>query len=296
MVVSVRIRAGLTRWAVVGLAVVAALAGMIGLARRDLHRRWGRFAVGRWTTRAGIRLGPEGQLLGRGARWHSEPVSQQVKRLVGQGRWWIVAFDLSEVHPSLPYYIQPVAGAPDVGAVGPGSWREMLDPGPHRDWITGATIGRGRFDGILLSSIPADHPEAWRAYNLRTLRRAVEQLLVDAPSGKVRPLLIRTTVRSGRMGPALALAETFRQAVGSGWMAAQFYDDRADILLAGPVGPHLPTPQPGEGVFVIRLDALLDAVGPVAPIRVFQTPGWLGRGPGIPEVVELLQRRAVGRR
>ncbi len=292
MVVSVRHRTDLTRWSVVGLAVVVPLGLWVGLARWDLHRRLGRIAPGRWMTRTGLDLAHAGRGIGQQPLWRSEGVSLQVRRLVGQGRWWIVAFDLSEVHQSLPYYIQPVAGAPDVGAVGPGPWQVRLGGGAHSDWIDGVSMGMGRFDGILLSSIPADHPEAWRVYNLRTLQRAAGQLLVDPASGRSRPLLIRTSIDGGQMGPVLSLAETFRAAVGSGWMAAQFYDDRADILLAGPVDASLPVPQPGDGVFVIRLSELVEAFGPRGPIRVFQSPGWLESGPGVAEVVAELKQRA----
>jgi hypothetical protein len=113
--------------------------------------------------------------------------------------------------------------------------------------------------------MPADHPEAWCCYNLgvvRCGRSAVHEGGVVA---------IRTQVRAGGLGAALAVARTLAAAGETGWAVVALHEGQLDMLLAGsrPTGGArggLRRPARREGAFVVPLSRLIPPGAGVRPI------------------------------
>ena len=292
MLMDARRRDELLRWSLVGLVVVASLTAGTIAAADAVRDRLGRLVVGRWQTRRTIPGEAQTALLGREDEWTSGEISRLLRETMAatSGRWWIVLDGTAAKAAVIPDDLQIVAGACDLRSLPEGSWKQSLSPGPHRSWISGAIRGRGRFDGIFVDCLPADHEESWRVYNLTTLRGAAAQLRFA--DRQARPLVIRTQARGHHMRHVLGVARTLLEAVGSGWMAVQFYDDRADVLLAGPA-ETMPAPREGDGFFVVPLGELTRQYPAVGPVRLSEPAALWGTGITVPQVAGWLKQRGL---
>jgi hypothetical protein len=285
--------ADVVRWLSAGLAVLLVLAFELAVVHYRLAGSVGSLAPGRGLTCLEPALSP-GTLnfLPERDTWRSEDITLLTRQAMGAdqagGSWWIVAQSPDHLVPALPDSIQVVAGAVDPEAVFPGPWAERLSWGPRRSWVRGAFAGRSWIDGIALACPPGDHPQTMRQINLGLLQRIRGQL--SGPAGQHRPLLIRSQLTSGQAGRLLAMAVTFGRAIGSGYLAVKFLDQKADFLLLGPA-EAVERPQSLHGVFVVDLQELVEGWPGVQPLRTFAPGGLPTRATSVPDLVDWLQRQ-----
>ncbi len=285
--------ADVVRWFSAGLGVLLVLAAELAVVHYRLAESVGLLAPGRGFTCLQPADSPDQtNFLPERAIWRSEDITLLTRRALGAGKaggsWWIVAQSPDHLVPALPYSIQVVAGAVDPEAVPAGPWSRRLAWGPRRSWVRGAFAGRSWIDGIALACPPADHPQTLRQMNLGVLQRVAGQL--SGPGEKHRPLLIRSQLTSGQAARLLAMAVTFGRAVGSGYLAVKFLDEKADFLLLGPA-QAVEKPQPLYGVFVVDLEGLAEGWPDVDPLRTFAPGGLPTRTTSVPDLVNWLQRQ-----
>ena len=192
----------------------------------------------------------------------------------------------------LRYKVRLTAGSVAPAAVGPGSWRDALAKSTDPDFLKGCLTGRGRFDGIYISSVPADHADAWRVYNHSTLSRARARLIItrDIEGKRIRScMLLRVQARAENFASALAVAKTFGEVMGSGMMVIASSNNSmntsVDILLAGPTGSFYPG-ESVEGMHVIDLQKFLDRWGDIAPITIRRMGGLMNTSPNYNEFMQ----------
>ena len=274
-----RRRRGQLMWSATGAVLMGSVALGVLAADRAARRGVGPVTPGVWLTGlesravAGAEAGPvrSGACLPLVPTWRSGDVDGVQTDILARhrGRWWAVASAPGDLPQALPAEVYLVGSAPDPTAVPPGAWHDTLDAGGQGDFFRALQLPGERFDGVLLAPLPAGHSQAWRCYNLRTLRRVAER------SGD-GPILLRTQAGGEQLLAAMAVAATFHQAVGSGWLIADFRDDQVDVLVVGPA--HTVTPPPARsGLYVVRLEKLFPDVIPVRPILVTRP----GAGNGI---------------
>lgn len=117
-----------------------------------------------------------------------------------------------------------------------------------------AEVGCDFYDGVFLAPLRADHPQAWRCYNDRILRRCrrlteggylewMEELGRYVPKITSGLVVLRTQVGPGYVRRALSVARTYYNVVGSGWAVVAFKKPARnekpglkgmDMLLLGP--------------------------------------------------------------
>ena len=131
---------------------------------------------------------------------------------------------------------------------------------------------------------PADHPQAWRCYNQRTVLRCAKCL------GRRGVLMLRTQAGPGGFHAAMAAARAFRNAVveakgavgnpaaaGETCFVAEVRDGCLDMLLVNSPGAMV-APGRYEGLFVVPLEQLLAELPEGAPVRLMEPPClWRGR-------------------
>ena len=166
--------------------------------------------------------------------WRSDQVTAAMNEVLQgaddlharRGRWWVIATSHRD-EPSIPG-VYVASSVPDPTALPSSARRSFLLLGSEGNYLAAAQIGNGMFDGLLLAPLPADHPEAWRCYNERTIRRCVRRV---HPNGAI---LLRTQASQGHIDDLMAVAATFTRVVGPSWAVVEFHDGMIDLLLAGP--------------------------------------------------------------
>ena len=257
------------RWAVLcgvlicacGMAPWAALSGL------------GRVSAGRWLT---AWTGTDGvgdtRMSPSAARWRGEGVSAAAREVLAgrPGRWWLVVGGADDSPRPLPATVLPCWAQPDR-SVG-----QLAVPDNERafagDFLGDLSRDRRMYIGIYLCPMSACHPAAWRCFNPAVLANCREKLL---PGGV---LAVRTQVNGDGVGEVLAVAASFKLAVGSGWaVVALGPDGGLDTMLAGPE-EALARPDPVNGALVVRLEALFEpgrSVRSIGPRAI-----WPGAGNG----------------
>ncbi len=162
-----------------------------------------------------------------------------------------------------------------------------------------ADIGCDFYDGVFLAPLRADHPQAWRCYNDRILRRCrrltegaylewVPELGKHVPRQTSGLVALRTQVAPGHVRRALSVARTYYNVVGSGWAVVAFRPGLAgmDMLLLGPdealAGAghddilaflrETASRSPGR-VYLVPIQELWAVYVGVEPIYLFSPPG-----------------------
>ncbi|MFP4140152.1 MAG: hypothetical protein ACLFVY_06270 [Phycisphaerae bacterium] len=240
-------------WAVLGTGMTCLVTLAVLLGVRAMHRRVGRLQAGSWLTVST----PAGSAMPDRETFRSQAVEDALGEMLAsaRGRWvW------ARLHG-------PAPGDPNSLV----AWRTWpADPTAigRRGWDLPARliVSRDHVDGVLYEPLPADHPSAWRAYCLTSMRR----LGAISAGGTV---LLRTQAGVDRAPAALAVAVTYRHALGDGWAVLDLRGGSVDLLIAGPIH-RVARPADVEGAIVVKLSTLVDALGPLRPIRVFRPGGW----------------------
>ncbi len=162
-----------------------------------------------------------------------------------------------------------------------------------------ADVGCDFYDGVFLAPIPADHPQAWRCYNDRILRRCrrlteggydewVEELGRYFPKTCSGLMVLRTQVGPDCVRRALSVARTYYNVVGSGWAIVAFKPGLTgmDILLVGPGESLLgddkkdilkflrkKVSQASGQLYLVPIEELWSVYVGVEPIFLFNPPG-----------------------
>ncbi len=240
-------------WAVLGTGMTCLVTLAVLLGVRAMHRRVGRVRTGSWLTVST----PAGRALPHREAFRSQAVDDALREMLAsaRGRW--IRARLNSSAPDDPNSQAAWQTWPaDPGAIGQRGW-EL----PAR-----LIVSRDHVDGVLYEPLSADHPSAWRAYCLTSMRR-----LGEIAAGGV--VLLRTQAGPDRAAAALAVAVTYRHALGDGWAVLDLRGGSVDLLIAGPIN-RVTRPADVEGAFVVKLSTLVDALGPLRPIRVFRPGGW----------------------
>ncbi|MGC9455474.1 MAG: hypothetical protein ACP5HU_11525 [Phycisphaerae bacterium] len=254
------------RWACWGAVLLLALTTMATVSAKRVRSVLGHDAIGLWLTRM-----PGGT---RGVVYveRSELIDGELARLLSQGggRWWVVASAAADV-PDEPEDVSMAVSSPDVSSAC-AKLRELLLPGAEADFFEALRKRGYRYDGLLLSPMPADHGGAWRCYNVESLARAASMV---HPGG-----VVAIRLRSSDAQRLLEVVKSFAEVVGDGWVAVSAGDDGFDVLMAGPAGAaDAPT---AEGLMVVSVKELLAARPDIEPVRLI-APGGVripGRGRG----------------
>jgi len=241
---------------VAAMAVLAGgcVCGVTRARRTGGQLRWAWWAV---VIMSALAAGAIAQVRASGAspgilRWRSGGVTRAVAEVMSghPGRWWVVGDSPADLPDPVPAGVRTVY--PLLEFFGGGSPARTVPP----------TVWAGceRFDGILLATLPADHPQAWRCYNERAIRRWHAGL----HEGGV--LALRVQARRGGLAAAIAVAKTFREAIGAGWAVGAMHDGALDLLLVGPADRLDHRPSRRDGIFVLSCKRLCQVAADVPAI------------------------------
>lgn len=275
------------RWSATGVVLMCAVtAGLLGTINQ-VTIRIGPASPGAWLTAVGQQRGGGKVVQGYlpdPALWRGETIDQALLGILaaGKGRWLAAAGAMADLPASVPAGVHLFVCSPDPTALRPGAWEDPLIVGIEGDFFSVGHLQRQRYDGVLLSLLPAEHPDAWRCYN----ERAVEMLVKCLTPGG--PAVLRIQADDGGMAVALAAAATFADAIGRCWVAVENGHGRVDMLVAGPADRlDLPPPTPGR---------LLTTVGQLRyewpqvarPLRVVQWNRTRRRAPSVRDFMDKL--------
>lgn len=264
-------------WAGGGTLLICLVTLAVLLGVRGVNRRLGRVRAGGWLTVSE----PKAAALPILRTPRSDAVDAALSEVLStvRGRW---------MHAS-PSGGLPADGDSNARAI----WRTWpADPAAvgRSGWDLPARLiaTREHFDGVLYEPLPADHPSAWRAYCLRTMK----PLARIARAGRV---LLRARARSGGAAAALATAVTYRHAIGEAWVVLDLRGGSVDMLIVGPLS-RVTRPADREDARVLKLSELVDALGPLRPIRVFRPGGWAWMSLDVDRLRRTLDLRAAPER
>jgi hypothetical protein len=284
---TVRGRRAKTIWVASTLALLVSAGGVVQAAVSG--NDGGRPARGVWLrTLLNAEGGPHriDGALPSAAPWRSEDITDVMHNLLGppgrlghhRGRWWVVVSSLRDSPVVTGVY--PAASMPDTTTLSPAEASGLVLLGAEGPYLLAAMIGTERFDGVLLAPLPADHPEAWRCYNLRTLGRCYPRVLQErwpTDGEGAGAMVLRTQARFDHLHDAFEVVRTFLDVVGDGWAVVDRKGDQVDILVAGPKtrGDYVVVRQPaGTGrAIVISAEDLWPAGTTVRPIRLLRPRG-----------------------
>lgn len=249
------------RWAFFGAAVLVAATAGIVTAARETTRQFDEVAMGAWLSAGRVDRDDLPAYLPMPPRRLSAAVTDALLRTLARvprgGLWRQVGLgqDLPQGQ-GLLFETMPLDDSLRLAVAGRGRGEGAVG-GPAR-----------QYDGALVTMLPADHPQAWRCYNVDEMSRVVRRVHAGGP------VLLRTQCRGSCPRAALAVAATFLAQMGGGWAAIAFEDDDLDMLLCG---PHhaLPPPNASAGMVVLSLEELV--AGPAtSPIWTLRAPGRVG--------------------
>ncbi len=215
-----------------------------------------------------------------------------------KGRWWIVATAAEDLPP------RPVRGTPSkiFARVFPRGANPQPPSVPRRykrrwpplsysspdffRYARGnfvASLGHEFYDGIFLAPLPADHPQAWRCYNDKMMRRCMA--MAQTTDGQWGVVALRTQVGPDRVRHALNVARTFYKTVRSGWAVVAIRKKGVDILLLGPDEALAGAEEANivtllrektknqYDVFLVRINKLWPGWDEMRTIYIFSPPG-----------------------
>jgi hypothetical protein len=241
------------RWALWGGVLMVSAAAAPILVVRQVGRRLGPVRQGLWLS-GQVRPGGGGALLPGARTWRSDAVTAAMARVLSdrrrQGRWWALVSCAADLPAGWPDRGTAVLARPDA----------VIGPGPRPRVLASDAAGLagrgGGFDGVVAAPMPLDHPDAWRCYNVRSLRR-----LRRKARGGV--MVLRAQADADHPRAVLSAGKTFQAVVGSGWAGIDFGAGRIDLLLVGP--REAVDPPAVRGGYAVPLSRLLS--GPMAPAR-----------------------------
>lgn len=264
-------------WALAGLSLMVAVAGALLISVHDAKLAVGPAMPGFWLS--AVRRGGDEQAgcLPILRTWRSKRITEAIVKIMAdpddptgqrghRGRWWVVAGGRRDLPKVLDSRVYEVGSVPDPAAVLPGVWRDILVRGSERDFLQAAHTGSELFDAVFLAPLPADHNQAWRCYNYRTLRRCRNRV----HRGGV--VLLRTQAGGNDLGAALAVARTFHRAVGTSWAVVELHEGTIDLLLVGPA-KAVTWRSWREGLTVVSTEELSAKWSDIAPIRLVNPSG-----------------------
>ena len=264
-------------WALSGLSLMVAVAGALLISVHDAKLAVGPATPGFWLS--AVRRGGHKQAgcLPILRTWRSKRITEAIVKIMadpddptGQrghtGRWWVVAGGRRDLPEVLDSRVYEVGSVPDPAAVPPGVWRDILVRGSERDFLQAAHTGSELFDAVFLAPLPADHNQAWRCYNYRTLRRCRNRV----HGGGV--VLLRTQAAGNDLAAALAVARTFHRAVGTSWAVVELHEGTVDLLLVGPA-KAVTWRSWREGLTAVSTERLSADWREIAPIRLVNPSG-----------------------
>jgi hypothetical protein len=287
------------QWALWGVGALLALAMAILGGWRTVVSQTGPLRAGVWLS--GIsRMDEAGRYhawdvlpLGRVGR--SAELSRALNRLMANtgGHWLAAVLGREDIPVSLesPYFmVSLTVSLPDPGEIRGRQWREPGMVSCEKDTFAGARINPDRFTGVLLAGVPADHPEAWRFYNLDYLRGQLRRL---NPHG-VAAMRIRSG--PGSCGRALAAARTFERALGAScWVAVSSQGEGAELLVVGPAD-QVRLWVDEETLPVVHSEQLWYEWPGTRTIRVNRPYPIFASGPHWPDFLARIEHLRVGRK
>ncbi|MHC4563605.1 MAG: hypothetical protein ACYS8X_12645 [Planctomycetota bacterium] len=218
--------------------------------------------------------------------WRSKGVTEAMHEVLTnprgkrsyRGRWWVIASSFRD-WPEVPG-VYVAASVPDASALSRRQTSGLLLLGIEGAYQSAAQIGRGKFDGVLLAPLAADHPNAWRCYNLQTIRYCYERTLWRDADGQVAGggvMMLRTQVARTNLPDAFAAVRTFLDVVGSGWAVVELDEGLVDFLVVGPTMRNdqtvVPRPSDRPGVMVVNAKGFCPEETAVRPLDVLQPHG-----------------------
>lgn len=228
--------AALWQRAGVGAAgVVAALLLVFGGARAVRRSLGPHVALGASLTAAQL---PDGSVLAlpAGVRAPRGALGALAGRLIRAcpGRWWVISAGRRQPR------LRPVEDAPDgpilvQWGLADRAFGRLPACRQQEGWADAMAfpralaVGRRRFDGIYLSGLRADHPDAWCLYNRHVLARCLRAV---GPGGS---LIVHTGCGRGGLGALLAVAETFRRVAPAGYAVAATTPQGTELILVAGV-------------------------------------------------------------
>jgi len=259
-------------WAATGAALLCALAG--GMLAAGQVARPARLRAGVWLTALSHpHYRPPGPLgaLPDPPTWRSDGVARALATVMAgqQGNWLIATASCLDLPGEPDPGVHVTLSAPAAVLV-PGEACGLTAIAREGDLFAAGHLGRRRYDGILLSLLPAGHAAAWRCYNDRTLRAQLRRL----QGGGLAAMRIQARGRDA--AAALAAIRTFCDAVGDCWLVVDGCDAQADLLVVGPA-ERMNRPPGGDGVIVLPARRLWYEWPDVRAIRL-ASPGAVGRG------------------
>jgi hypothetical protein len=289
------------RWAACAGVLIGALAAAAALAVAQADDARGPVRAGVWLTAesAGSRPPPAGLLPARPAA-PGEAVTRAAADVIARrpGKWWFVAPPSAELAALLPPGVVAASSSPDPTASAAPRPAEglggILLRRPGFGYFRPPSAGQGRCDGVFLAPMPADAPQAWRCYGASVLRNAAARGRLSRGAAAGAPatvILLRTCASGGRLGAAIAVARTYLEAIGSGWVVARVDEAGVDLLIVGPAGAVGPPAAP-EGASVLRLAALCRHFPGISPIRVMRPrAAWQDGSVAVTRLLEVLRAR-----
>ncbi len=177
------------------------------------------------------------------------------------GRWWTVTTSRENIPPDMPLVVSMVYSSPDPSAVPLGVWSELLIGGSEGDYLQATQTGPEKYDGVLLSPLPADHHEAWRCYNTTIFKRVAKRI---HPGGV---FCLRTQVGPRRIDAALSVAMTLCSVFEGVKAVVDFDHGNMDmLLLAGPKAT-LDKFKSRPGLFIVPAEKLWGDMN-IKPIKL----------------------------
>jgi hypothetical protein len=261
------------KWVVACVVLLAAAAACVVEAVQVATASVGRMRTGAWLTSAvSDEDGREVHFLPGRAPWRSPQLTRAVRNIVSRkanrGRWWIVGGGGGDLGNPLPNEVHPTRAYLDLAAAPEPPRREARPSDADRCFLSGLRVRRSAppYDGIYLSALPADHPQAWRCYNEQTLRRCAARVHTG------RPILLRIQARPAALGSALAVAKTFYRVVPTGRAIIAYGGGNLDMLLVGPGGRVSAADVPA-GCVIVPLARFWKRWPTVRPIRILHPVG-----------------------
>ncbi len=218
-------------WAAMSAALLLSSSMSGALAIASATKATGPFAIGASLSVASPHSS-DARIMGAPALGEDPEISLVVRRALASGAsWWIV-------------------DATNRGV--------ELDPTGQRvleHWNMHARTAMPAYDGALLAPIRADHPRAWRFFNITTIGDCYS---LTRPPGSV--MMIRTQASRDNIAPALSCARTLREVTGSGYMVFRVDDSKIDLLAIGPMDAQPPIETTARVLGLDVLDDLPQAV------------------------------------
>jgi len=220
-----------------------------------------------------------------------------------RGKWWMACTAAADLPAELPAQLYAMGSNPQPPDV-PRRLKRRWPPLSYSDsnyfrYSRLNSVGRlgcDYYDGIFLAPLPADHPQAWRCYNAKLMRRCMQLAKIRHPEWNEQlkkhvwieshgVVCLRTQAGPDRVRQALNVARTYHNAVRTGWAVAAVTRRGIDLLLIGPdealggdeksdIMDFLRERTSNEpDVYLVKISELWEPYPGVSDIRQYNPPG-----------------------